>query len=61
MNERAKIITELAFALPRDEREALYHALAESLGRPDTAIDEARWMRPRPPCGLLREAAVTLG
>ena len=43
MNERAKIITEQAFALPRDEREALYLALAESLGKPDAAIDEA-WL-----------------
>jgi len=43
MNERAKVITEHALALPRDEQEALYCALAESLGKPDAAIDEA-WL-----------------
>jgi putative addiction module component (TIGR02574 family) len=43
MNERAKIITEQALALPRDEQEVLYRALAESLGKPDAAIDEA-WL-----------------
>jgi putative addiction module component (TIGR02574 family) len=43
MNKRAKIITEQALALPRDEREELYRALAESLGKPDAAIDEA-WL-----------------
>jgi putative addiction module component (TIGR02574 family) len=29
--------------LPREEREALYCALAESLGKPDAAVDEA-WL-----------------
>lgn len=33
MNERAKIITEQALALPADEREELLIALAASLGR----------------------------
>ena len=37
MNERAKIITEQALALPRDEQEALYRALAESLVVPNAA------------------------
>ena len=43
MNERAKVITEQALALPRDEQEELFRALAESLGKPDAAIDEA-WL-----------------
>ena len=43
MNEHAKVITEQALALPRDEQEALYFALADSLGKPDAAIDEA-WL-----------------
>jgi Putative addiction module component len=43
MNERAKIITEQALALPRDEQEELYRALAASLGKPDAAADEA-WL-----------------
>jgi putative addiction module component (TIGR02574 family) len=43
MNERAKVITEQALALPRDEQEALYRALAESLGKPDDGIEEA-WL-----------------
>jgi putative addiction module component (TIGR02574 family) len=43
MNERAKIITEQALSLPREEQEALYHALAESLGLPDGSIEEA-WL-----------------
>ena len=41
MNERAKLITEQALALPREEQEAIYHALAESLGIPDSAVDDA--------------------
>jgi putative addiction module component (TIGR02574 family) len=43
MNERAKIITEQALALPRDEQEELYRALAENLGKPDAVGDEA-WL-----------------
>jgi putative addiction module component (TIGR02574 family) len=43
MNERAKIITEQALALPRNEQEELYRALAASLGKPDAAVDEA-WL-----------------
>ncbi|MGO9174210.1 MAG: addiction module protein [Rhodomicrobium sp.] len=43
MNERARVITEQALALPRDEQEELFRALAESLGKPDAAIDEA-WL-----------------
>ncbi len=43
MNERAKVIIEQALALPRDEQEELYRALAESLGKPDAVIDEA-WL-----------------
>jgi putative addiction module component (TIGR02574 family) len=43
MNERAKLITEQALSLPRDEQEELYRALAENLGKPDAAIDEA-WL-----------------
>ena len=43
MNERAKVITEQALTLPRDEQEAVYRALAESLGEPDAAIEEA-WL-----------------
>ncbi|MGO9484214.1 MAG: addiction module protein [Rhodomicrobium sp.] len=43
MTGREKVITEQALALPRDEREVLYLALAESLGKPDAAIDEA-WL-----------------
>jgi putative addiction module component (TIGR02574 family) len=43
MNERAKIITEQALALPRDEQEELYRALGESLGKPVAAIEEA-WL-----------------
>ena len=43
MNEHAKIVTQQALALPRDEQEELYRALAESLGKPDAAIDEA-WL-----------------
>ena len=41
MNERAKIITEQALALPREEQAAIYRALAESLGKPDTLDDDA--------------------
>lgn len=41
MNERAKIITEQALALPREEQEAIYRALAESLGKPDMTVDDA--------------------
>ena len=41
MNERAKIITEHALALPREEQQAIYRALAESLGKPDIMIDDA--------------------
>jgi hypothetical protein len=41
MNERAKNITEQALALPREEQEALYRALAENLGLPDESIEEA--------------------
>jgi putative addiction module component (TIGR02574 family) len=41
MNERAKIITEQALALPREEQEAIYRALAESLGKPDIMVDDA--------------------
>jgi hypothetical protein len=40
MNERAKIITEQALALPREEREVIYRALAESLGKSDESVDE---------------------
>jgi hypothetical protein len=40
MNERAKIITEQALALPREEQAALYRALAESLGLPYASNDE---------------------
>ena len=40
MNERAKIITE-QLALPREEREVIYRALAESLGKSDESVDEA--------------------
>jgi Putative addiction module component len=43
MKERPKIIAEQALALPLDEQEELYRALAESLGKPDAAIDEA-WL-----------------
>ena len=43
MSERAKIITQQALSLPRDEQEALYLALAGSLGKPDADIDEA-WL-----------------
>jgi putative addiction module component (TIGR02574 family) len=43
MDERTKVITEQALALPCDEQEALYRALAESLGKPDAAIEEA-WL-----------------
>jgi hypothetical protein len=43
MNERAKIITEQALALPRDEQEELHRALGESLGMADAAIGEA-WL-----------------
>ena len=43
MNKRAKIITEQALALPREEQEALYRALAESLGLPDASTEEA-WL-----------------
>jgi len=43
MNERAKIIPQQALSLPRDEQEALYRALAESLGKLDADIDEA-WL-----------------
>ena len=43
MTERARIITEQALALPRDEQEALYLALGESLGMTDAAIEEA-WL-----------------
>jgi putative addiction module component (TIGR02574 family) len=41
MNERAKLITEQARALPREEQEAIYRALAESLGKPDIIVDDA--------------------
>ncbi len=41
MNERAKIIAEQALALPREEQEAIYPALAESLGMTDGAVDDA--------------------
>ena len=41
MTERAKIITEQALALPRAEQEAIYRALAESLGMPEASIEEA--------------------
>ena len=41
MNERAKIIAEQALALPREEQEAIYRALAESLGKSDESVDEA--------------------
>ena len=41
MNERAKLITEQALALPREEREVIYRALAESLGKSDEFVDEA--------------------
>ena len=40
MNERAKIITEHVLALPREEQEAIYRALAERLGMPDSAVDD---------------------
>jgi hypothetical protein len=40
MKERAKIITEQALALPREEQEELYLVLGESLGKP-ARIDEA--------------------
>ena len=43
MNERAKIITQQALSLSRDEQEALYRALAESLGKLDADIDNA-WL-----------------
>ncbi len=43
MAERAKIFTEQALALPRDEQEELYRVLAESLGKPDACIGEA-WL-----------------
>ena len=43
MSQRARIITEQALALPRDEQEALYLALAECLGKPDAAIEQA-WL-----------------
>ena len=38
MNQRAKIITEQALA--RKEQEAIYRALAESLGKPDITADD---------------------
>ena len=41
MNERAKVITEQALALPREEQEAIYRALAESLGKPDIIVDDS--------------------
>ena len=41
MNERAKLITERALALPREERGVIYRALAESLGKSDESVDEA--------------------
>ncbi len=41
MNERAKLITERALALPRKAQEAIYRALAESLGKSDEFDDEA--------------------
>jgi hypothetical protein len=41
MNERAKIITEQALALPREEQKAIYRALAESLGKSNELVDEA--------------------
>ncbi len=39
MEEHAKIINEQALALPREEQEAIYRALAESLGKPDLTVD----------------------
>jgi hypothetical protein len=41
MNEHAKIITEQALPLPREEQEAIYRALAESLGKPEMTVDDA--------------------
>ncbi len=41
MNERAKNITEQALALPREEQEAIYRALAEHLGKSDEFVDDA--------------------
>ncbi len=41
MNERAKIITEQALALPREEQEAVYRALAQNLGKSEEFADEA--------------------
>jgi hypothetical protein len=41
MNERAKSITDQALALPREEQEAIYRALAEHLGKLDESVDEA--------------------
>ncbi|MFZ1107871.1 MAG: addiction module protein [Rhodomicrobium sp.] len=41
MNERAKIIAEQALALPREDQEAVYRALAQNLGKSDESADEA--------------------
>jgi hypothetical protein len=41
MNGRVKRITEQALALPREEHEAIYCALAEGLGKPDMTVDDA--------------------
>jgi hypothetical protein len=41
MNECAKLITEQALVLPPEEQEAIYRALAESLGKPDMLDDDA--------------------
>jgi hypothetical protein len=48
MNNRAKIITEQALSLPREEQEALYHALAESLGLTGASIEEVWLDEPEP-------------
>jgi hypothetical protein len=40
MNERAKIITQQALALPREDQEAIYHALAERLGKLEITADD---------------------
>jgi predicted transcriptional regulator len=63
MNSRAKIITEQALSLPVEERAALYHALAESLGLPDASIEEACLDEPGGPYRLSQaeEAAVAEG
>ncbi len=67
MNEHVKFITKQALSLPRDEQEALYRALAESLSKPDADIDKA-WLdeanciesiRQQPPI-VQRKARATL-